>query len=362
MLKRIQPNNRHACNHRRFSLFSPFQHPVARTTKDAFIHTTNAPANIDKQTSPTSLLSHNRDLHKILDVAKQAALQAGGIMKATSGKIATKSKANAADLVTASDVECQEVIKSVIMERFPQDFFLGEEDVDAGSVASVNALETVLSKSIAQSNDDQENKESQAECLVWIVDPIDGTTNFQAGLPMFCASIGVLSPKTKEILVGVIYNPVLNEMTTAIQNEGCHLNGKPVQFSNSSKSSPSLSQSVINIGFPVVQKSTLLVSSRAITALCTEVRGIRMIACASQVMAWVAQGKLQAYISWDLNAWDVAAGMLIVKEAGGDIYDMERGKTNAGVEARDMVVTNSEGLAMRDELLHILKENDCVSY
>jgi len=185
---------------------------------------------------------------------------------------------------------------------------------------------------------------------------------FTIGLPMFCASIGVLSPKTQEILVGVIYNPILNEMTTAIKNQGSFLNGEQIQLDNTGSFSPSLSQSVINIGFPVVQQSTLIVSSRAITALCTEVRGLRMIACASQVMAWVAQGKLQAYVSWDLNAWDIAAGMLIVKEAGGDIYDMKNEKENAGVEARDMVVTSSGGKLMRDELLNVLKKNDCLSY
>lgn len=194
---------------------------------------------------------------------------------------------------------------------------------------------------------------------------------------MFCASIGVVSPVTQEILVGVIYNPALDEMTTAIQNQGCHLNGQLLldhtknqeELSEPSKHDGfTLDKSVINIGFPVVQKSTLLVSSRAITALCTKVRGVRMIACASQVMAWVAQGKLQAYVSWDLNAWDIAAGILIVREAGGNVCDMSKygsddsGDSEATVETRDMVASCVGGLNMRNELLHVLKENDCLTY
>jgi len=169
MLEHSPLDNQHQKMYKRTSFRTPFQSPI-RTTKTSFLRTsaTTPP----KQPSTSSMLSHNRDLQHILDVAKEAALQAGEIMKTTSGKIATKSKANAADLVTASDVECQATIQNVIMEHFPQDFFLGEEDVDAGSVASVHALESMLSRSLSQNNDNEESEESTGERFVWIVDPI----------------------------------------------------------------------------------------------------------------------------------------------------------------------------------------------
>ena len=201
-------------------------------------------------------------------------------------------------------------------------------------------------------------------------------------------------------------------MTTAIHNQGCYLNGEALEAipentekkvswtssnfkninvnerdnefdygyeakaSNTKLSSSALSSAIVNVGFPVVQNKTLIASAKTISALCTKVRGIRMFACASQVMAWVAQGKLQAYVSWDLNAWDVAAGMLIVREAGGDVYDMRKYKdkknkkesgeeeqeNEASVDARDMVVTSFNKKQLRDELLEILDENDCLSY
>ena len=138
-------------------------------------------------------------------------------------------------------------------------------------------------------------------------------------------SIGVVSlaGSTPEVVAGVIYNPTLGEMISAVKGRGCYLNNKrinPKTDNDSTQQQPResvLGESPINIGFPVCKESTLLASSRAVTALATKVRGIRMVACASQAMAWVAQSKFASYFSWDLNAWDVAAGMVIIEEAGG---------------------------------------------
>ena len=89
-----------------------------------------------------------------------------------------------------------------------------------------------------------------------------------------------------------------------------------------------------------------------------------MIASASQTMAWVAQNKLNAYFSWDLNAWDVAAGLVIVEESGGMISNMDG--SNADISSRDMIITscpnNGEEGVLRDELIRVLKENDCIDY
>mmetsp|Transcript_18824 Transcript_18824/g.27718 ORF Transcript_18824/g.27718 Transcript_18824/m.27718 type:complete len:160 (+) Transcript_18824:276-755(+) len=159
-------------------------------------------------------------------------------------------------------------------------------------------------------------------------------------------------------------------MTSSIRGGGCFLNGKRLN-SNEAQDDKihkiegiKLNEALINVGFPAVKDSTLRASSRAVAALATKVRGLRMIASASQVMAWVAQGKLSAYISWDLNAWDVAAGMVIVEESGGKVSDFDGNR--ADVSSRDLIVTCNEGcensFGLKDEIISILKENDCFEY
>ena len=160
----------------------------------------------------------------------------------------------------------------------------------------------------------------------------------------------------------------LGEITSAVQGRGCYLNNKRINPKPSNTQQPRqsiLSQSLINVGFPIAKESTLLASSKAVTALATKVRGLRMFASASQTMAWVAHSKFGAYFSWDLNAWDVAAGMVIVEEAGGLVSNFDG--TNADISTRDMIITcppeisGEEGL-LRDELIEVLKDSDCMQY
>jgi len=109
-------------------------------------------------------MNTSRTYQDILQIAMEAAKKAGSIMKRTTGQIdVSKTKVNAADLVTESDLECQRMIRNVILDAFPQDKFLGEEDVDAGRLASISALQSALSSDSVQPS------------YLWIVDPIDGT-------------------------------------------------------------------------------------------------------------------------------------------------------------------------------------------
>jgi len=291
----------------------------------------------------------------MLRVAEEAALRAGEIMQRTSGKISvSETKANRRDLVTQSDIDCQRTIKEIISNAYPNDRFLGEEDVQAGSEASVLALEESL-------------RSSGGSKFVWVVDPIDGTTNFQAGLPLFCASIGVValsgdSDQKAKVVVGVIYNPVLKEMNSAVKDRGCYLNGSRLGNKSVKKRGVNLKDALVNVGFPVVKESTLLLSSRAVAALATKVRGLRMIACASQVISWVAQSKMNAYVSWDLNAWDVAAGMLIIEESGGKVINING--ESANITSRDLIFTCDEGKKsiLQDQLRGVLVESGCEDY
>jgi myo-inositol-1(or 4)-monophosphatase len=320
---------------------------------------------LDVPSEEQSYTHTSRDMQQVITTIELAARKAGVIMQKTSGKIAVqKTKMNTSDLVTASDIECQRVIQETIQSCFPKDDFLGEEDVDAGSLASSSALKSAIAKSDGDSDSNSVGKDEEGGKLLFIVDPIDGTTNFQAGLPMFCVSIGVVSLENEDnepvVVAGVIYNPILNEMVSAVKSRGCYMNGKRLE----SKIGPSeLNQALINVGFPVTSAATLKASSTAVAALATSVRGLRMIASASQVMSWVAQGKLSAYVSWDLNAWDVAAGMVIVEESGGFVSNFEGGR--ADISTRDMIVTCNEADGERkltQEIRKILNDSGCLEY
>lgn len=182
---------------------------------------------------------------------------------------------------------------------------------------------------------------------------------------------------------------MLDEMVSAIRGEGCYINGEKL-LSGVEEKSIRLYEGLVNVGFPGAKESTLRVASRAIGALATKAKGLRMIACASQVMSWVAQKKINAYISWDLNSWDICAGMLIVEESGGYISDMYGNK--ATIKSRDLIITCSGALpssastatnnstggntgtersvflvleaenSLHYELLKVLTENKCLNY
>jgi myo-inositol-1(or 4)-monophosphatase len=119
------------------------------------------------------------------------------------------------------------------------------------------------------------------------------------------------------VVVALVYNPVLEEMYTAIKGKGSFCNGKRMKSAEGD-----LNEAVVNCGYPVGNPVATKTSMRGFGALSSKVRGLRVIACAAQVMAWVAQGKLSAYYSYDLNAWDVAAGALLIAEAGGKVTDL----------------------------------------
>ena len=176
------------------------------------------------------------------------------------------------------------------------------------------------------------------------------------------------------MLAGVIYNPALGEMTSAVRGRGCYLNNERIGNSIVRKCDEEedqqprkslIGESLVNVGFPVCRECTLLASSRAVAALATRVRGLRMVACASQTMAWVAQSKFNCYFSWDLNAWDVAAGIVVIEEAGGSVSNFDG--TRADVTSRDMILTchperrGEEGL-LRDEILQVLNDSNSIRY
>jgi len=207
-------------------------------------------------------------------------------------------KYSSSDLVTEVDKGSERLIRKLILTHFPHHSFLGEEGVEPGSEASKQAL----------------HNESDAEYL-WIVDPIDGTTNFVHGFPFFCVSIALAYKG--EVIVGVIYDPVRDELFIAEKGKGAYVHGKRLAVS----SELTLAESLIATGFPPDIKGALPLNLKGIQQLAPQVRNIRVAGSAALHLAYVAAGRLSGFWEINLNSWDLAAGALIIQEAGGRVTD-----------------------------------------
>lgn len=219
------------------------------------------------------------------------------------------------DLVTEVDKGAEKMIRNLIQTHFPHHAILGEEGVEPGPAASSAALA----------------KASQAEYL-WIVDPLDGTTNFVHGFPFFSVSIALAY--RGEVIVGVVYNPVHNELYVAEKGKGAYLKGKRMQVSPEQK----LRDSLVATGFPADRDGALPVNMLGVQALTTKVRNIRVNGSAALHMAYVAAGRLSGFWEIGLNSWDMAAGALLITESGGTVTDTQGNPYN--LKVRNVLASN----------------------
>jgi myo-inositol-1(or 4)-monophosphatase len=149
----------------------------------------------------------------------------------------------------------------------------------------------------------------------WFVDPLDGTTNFAHGFPVFNVSIGL--EKDGELIAGVIYDPTRDELFAAEKGSGAHLNNRPIKTS----AAKTLKTSLVSTGFPSTKRSQN-VNIHFYYQLSMISHGIRRAGAAAIDFAYVACGRLEAFWEFKLQPWDMAAGILIVREAGGTVSDM----------------------------------------
>lgn len=161
----------------------------------------------------------------------------------------------------------------------------------------------------------EENTKSGTKDYNWIVDPLDGTTNFVHGIP--CYAISIALEFKGEIVVGVVYEVAQNECFSAYKNGGAFLNGNKISVSERK----SLSESLIATGFPIHNFSRIAPYLKTLEALMRTTHGLRRIGAAAVDLCYLACGRVDAFFEYNLNSWDVAAGALIVKEAGGFVSD-----------------------------------------
>jgi myo-inositol-1(or 4)-monophosphatase len=155
----------------------------------------------------------------------------------------------------------------------------------------------------------------------WIVDPLDGTTNFLHGIPLFCISIGL--EREGEMVCGVVYNPILDELYTAEKGQGAFINSRRLRVA----ARKTLADAVISTGIPHRGRSGHQKFLSECKALMESVSGLRRTGSAAIDLAWVASGRFDGYFEHGLQPWDIAAGILLVREAGGYATDVDNGHT-----------------------------------
>ena len=230
-----------------------------------------------------------------------------------------------ADLVTEADRNSEALIIRRVREQFPTHAILGEE---SGSLAATAA---------------------SSSGYRWYVDPLDGTTNFAHGFPVFCISLGIErlnAEGQKQRVAGVVYDPTRDELFSAELGRGAFLNGKKISVSTT----PNLKASLIATGFPS-QKRHLNPNIYFYHQLTLKTHGVRRAGSAALDLCYVACGRYEGFWEFNLNPWDTAAGVLIAQEAGGQVTDFSGGEFD--IASRQVVATN--GL-IHKELLHEFTE------
>lgn len=264
-------------------------------------------------------------------VAINCASKAGEWIKTKLGNYANLDiKYSSHDLVTEVDKGSERLIKNLVMTHFPHHSFLGEEGVEPGPEASTRALENIR----------------DAEYL-WIVDPIDGTTNFVHGFPYFCVSIALAH--NGEVIVGVVYDPMKDEMFVAEKGKGAYVHGKRMQVSKED----TLRGSLVATGLPADHHYALPLNLKGIQAVAPQVRNLRIAGSAALHMAYVASGRLSGFWEIGLSSWDLAAGSLLVQESGGVVSNTLGKPYDLGV--RNVVASNGQ---IQDELIKALADAD----
>lgn len=259
---------------------------------------------------------------EFLDAAIDVALQAGAVLReilpATRASKDIRTKRNPADLVTRADRMAEDMIVGHLHRRFPDHGILAEE----GSAHT-------------------------GEAYRWIVDPVDGTTNFAHALPLFAVSIGL---EHRGVLqAGVIYHPPLDELFAAERGHGAFLRqgGREARLRVSEIAT--VAEAVVASGLPYDIRETGR-NIAQIGALMRTAIEVRVLGAAALHLAYVAAGRVDAFWEPSLNSWDIAAGALLVEEAGGRITDMRGDRFH--VDCRDVLATNGR---VHDEMLALLR-------
>lgn len=259
----------------------------------------------------------DKDLKKYQRFAEALALEAGFFLKKHLGKISRISYKSRINLVTDVDIECERLIINRIRKAFPAHQLLSEEKGDINPGKSD---------------------------FCWAIDPLDGTTNYAHCFPFFCVSIALL--KTKQAILGLVYDPVRDELFSSVRGRGAYLNHKRIKVSNIR----SLKRSLLATGFPYRFGHLIKRNMDNFANFMMKSQAVRRAGSAALDLCYVAAARFDGFWELGLHPWDTAAGALIVEEAGGKITTFDGEEFNCF--KKDIVASNSK---IHNQMLKILR-------
>ena len=256
----------------------------------------------------------------VINVMTKAARLAGRSLKRDLGEIEhlQVSLKGPRNFVTAADRRAEEILRAELAKARPGYGFLGEEGG-------------------ARAGTDRSHR--------WIVDPLDGTTNFLHGIPHFAISIAL--ERDGAIVAGLVYNPANEELFVAEHGKGAFLNDQRLRVA----ARTNLAEAVVACGLPHYGRGDLALARREIFAAQQHFAGLRRYGAAALDLAWIAAGRLDAYWERDLSPWDLAAGMILIREAGGFVTDCSGGDA---IFAKGEIAAGND--SMHGQLLKLIKE------
>ncbi len=253
----------------------------------------------------------------LIEFAKDIAYAAGRVLRDTLVEGLSVEHKGEIDLVTDADRAAEALIVEAIQHQFPDHKILAEEEGAVGPASSTSQ---------------------------WVVDPLDGTTNFAHRFPYFSVSTAFL--QDDELLLGVVYDPMADEMYTAVRGEGAWLNDHPIAVSYTD----TLQRSLLATGFPYNVASTDRDNVEEYRHLVRRTQGVLRLGSAALDLCQVAAGRLDGFWEFELKPWDTAAGALIVQEAGGTVTTLD-GKTFS-IESGEVLASNGR---LHDPLIQALE-------
>lgn len=253
---------------------------------------------------------------EFLQTAQEAARAAGDVLQSWAERF-TVSEKSRANLVTEADLAAQETIFRLIRGRYPDHNFLGEENLSVTTGRSPYR---------------------------WVIDPLDGTTNYVHRFPFYAVSIGL--EHDGELLAGVIHDPNRDEMFTAVRGQGARRNGEPLATSKVE----AVGEAFLVASLPIASDPSNAAVARFLRAL-PAARTVQRLGSAALALSYVACGRIDAFWSTSLKPWDMAAGALIVREAGGRTSRLEG--TPLDLDVPDILATN--GTSLHTELQALLR-------